>query len=49
MENNDKCIQQKNTQDPILQATATNNNGEIFECKNEEEIVAYMAKSNVSR
>ena len=41
MGNNAKCIRHKNTRDPILQATATNDNGEIFECKNEEEMVSY--------
>ena len=48
MGNNAKCIRQKNTCDPILRATATNDNGEIFECENEEEMVSYMAKSNLS-
>ena len=49
MGNNAKCIRQKNASDPILRATATNDNGEIFECENEEEMVSYMAKSNLSR
>ena len=49
MGNNYKCIQQKNVRDPILRATAINNSGEIFECKNEEEIIAYMAKFNLSQ
>ena len=35
--------------DPILRATATNDSREIFQCKNEEEMVAYMVKSNLSR
>ena len=49
MGNNSKCIQQKNVRDPILRATATNDSGEIFEYENEEEMIAYMAKSNLSR
>ena len=49
MGNNSKCIRQKNVRDPILRATATNNSGEICECKNEEEMIAYMVKSNLSR
>ena len=49
MINNSKCIQQKNVRDPILRATATNDSGKIFECENEEEMIAYMAKSNLSR
>ena len=49
MGNNSKCIRQKNIRDPILRATATNNSGEIFECENEDEMVEYMAKSNLSR
>ena len=39
----------KKMHDPILRATATNDNGEIFGCENEEEMVSYMAKSNLSR
>ena len=34
---------------PILRAMATNDSREIFEYKNEEEMVAYMAKSNLYR
>ena len=49
MGNNSKCIRQKNIRNPILRATITNDSREIFECKNEEEMVAYMAKSNLSR
>ena len=49
MSYNDKCIRQKNVRDPILRAMATNDSGEIFECKNEEEMVAYIAKSNLSQ
>ena len=49
MGNNDKCIQQQNARDPILQATATNNNREMFEYENEEGMVLYMAKLNLSR
>ena len=48
MGNNATCIQQQNTRNPIRRETATNNNGEIFGCKNKEEMVAYMAKSNLS-
>ena len=47
--NNFKCITQKNLRDPILRATATNDSGEIFECKNEEEMTEYMVKSNHSQ
>ena len=39
----------KNASNPILRATATNDNGYIFGCKNEEELILYMAKSNLSR
>ena len=39
----------ENVRDPILRATATNDSGEIFECENEDEMVEYMAKSNLSR
>ena len=49
MGNSYKCTRQKNVRDFILRATATNDFGEIFECKNEEEIVAYLAKLNLSR
>ena len=49
MGNNSKCIQQKNVRDPIIRATAINNSGEIFECKNEEEMIAYMVKSKISQ
>ena len=34
MGNNAKCIRQKNARDPILWATAINDNGVVFECKN---------------
>ena len=49
MGNNSKCIQQKNVHNRILRATITNDSREIFECKNEEKMVAYMAKSNLSQ
>ena len=49
MGNNSKCLQQKNLRDPILRATAINNSGETFKCEKEEKMVAYMAKSNLSR
>ena len=49
MGSNSKCIRQKNVRDPILRVTATNDSGEIFECKNKEEMIAYMPKSNLSR
>ena len=49
MGNNSKCIQQKDVCNPILRATATNDSREIFGCKNEKEMVACMAKSNLSR
>ena len=49
MGNNAKCIQHKDARDPILRLTATNDNGEIFECENEEEMISYMAKLNLPR
>ena len=39
MRNSCKCIGHTNVRDPILGAKGTNENGEIFKCKNEEEIV----------
>ena len=39
----------QNTRDHTLRVTVTDNHGEIFECENEEEMVSYMAKSNLSR
>ena len=44
MGNNDKCVHQKTHVILFFRATATNDNGKIFECKNEEGMVSYMAK-----
>ena len=43
----EKCIRQKNCRDPIVRATATNLHGEIYECLQEDIIVATMVKSNL--
>ena len=42
-----RIIRQKNKNDPILQATATNEAGQVYKCTNESEMVAAMAKSNL--
>ena len=36
---NAKCMQHKNRRDPVIRATATNDNGEVFECDVQEEMV----------
>ena len=42
-----KRIWQKNYQDPIILATATNSHGKIYEYQQEDTIVAAIAKSNL--
>ena len=49
MGNKAKYIGHKNKRDSILQARATNENEEIFECGNAEEMMLYMAKLNLSQ
>ena len=44
-----RIIRQKHKNDPILQATATNEAGQVYECTDESEMVKAMAKSNLSR
>ena len=48
IETKSRNIQQHNKKDPILQATSTYSNGQIYKCTNKNEMVAAMAKSNLS-
>ena len=43
-----KFICQKNRCDPIVQTTATNSHGEIYECLQKDNMVATMAKPDLS-
>ena len=47
--NKSRNIRQKNKKDPIIQATTTNSNGQIYQCTNNFDMIAAMAKSNLSR
>ena len=49
MGRNAKCIRHKNLRDPIVRVTATNFQGEVYECLQEDTMVAAMAKSNLNR
>ena len=49
MGRNAKCIRKKILRDPIVRATATNSQGEVYECLQEDTMVAAMAKSNLNR
>lgn len=43
-----KNNRQKNKRGPILRVTATNSNDQIYECTNEEGMVAATEKSNLT-
>ena len=49
MGRNTKCIHHRNLRDPVVRAIVTNSQGEVYECLQEDTMVAAMAKSNLNR